>query len=1324
MASHRRASAQAEWQRPPQRTPHSHIAYLPGGGFLMPSGRPTAHPGELESGRPRSVRPTPPPPRRGLSEAQAALSATGQTHVSLSRGSSLQPAVHQAAGHYWAVPHSPQQQQQQWLLPAQGQSQPALPFQCHEAWVQSAYCHPSYSQQQQLTMPQQMAEHQSALQQPGMASAQYAHAWPQPRQQPSVQHVTQQTLPQRVFSTQKSSLNANARPFVGSAKASVPTSVEADVCSEASGSGVSSSRTSPSTSSPLQGTATGRSDQRCVDRQLNASARAYIPQQSLKRNTQEDGQPSPQLHLHVAAQARPDSASAVESGLQPAADVERACHLLLPEPTASRDQPMPKSAGQHPLSQELLAQASEQPQEQLPELAELSGGTGPSSGTGSVSPSLLSSAAAKGVPAVAVEQVPFAIDDVAVPAWTSSPTSAAPEHGPYVCIQKGLVGSDDTSTMSSIIKAGILNEGSANESASSFTLGAHRGSILHSQQASGSLSSDASHQQTDVATPLTACGASAAVEAEPAVATAVDLAHSDCSTDAALDKTSAHSSVSPGTAAVHESQPLSHDSDSPTTATSSSGPQPFQPHVTTPRAASATQPSSDASTAGAAHASTGADKLAVGGAVSSGQATTAVAEPTDSSRLTSAAQISSSAASISTNAPKAGTRGLSSPSDSLLAMSDAQSGPSSPPGSFTGIGGAQPGLTSPLGPSMGLSGILLGPSSSRTAPTAADTQLVDSTSVLWQAEDKPDAAAEPAARAKSVTGHSSSSEMPSQARMLAEGSGSSTTAADGKGTDVVRAFTDMQLVSYGLSTADSHEAHTAGVPVASKAPAASKPALMQRLPATASSSPHHPLERSGCSSQDVGSHIDTPAHSSSSPSLNALAEGDEGSQPMVSSLPQGGGEETPAEGPSSFLLNTLLEGVKGAQLMPSSLPQGGEAQTPAVGSRATSAAAEQISAFAWQAAQLQSVTHATRADPAAPVSVAHGEPTVHRSWSSEATEVQAVGCTQQQASCSEQHQDSSSVPHEGDVKSRANAQQPVEQQHISSSAVFEEEAQPATETAAPVQPHQSLQQSAAEEEEQVLDPVTAREQQASVITCKDGDDGAAAQYPISEQEQQQLPGRSTGHDAHHHASTDVADCKVASDSGRQEEEPIALLTQAKVEGQSSNSPDPVREDEEQDPFQLATEEEEQGLLQSAAQEDKQQTPPSSPIRQEDKQGFSESASEAAEEEQQPTNPSDGAEQSADTSGPLLLLSSSPASEEEAAHWLQTNSAHDARLQASDTSLGADSSSQRKAKPGFLAKALFCSVAWPVLVPVVAFSSCIQLYDACSMCEDLKSGKVS
>lgn len=54
----------------------------------------------------------------------------------------------------------------------------------------------------------------------------------------------------------------------------------------------------------------GRSDQRCVDRQLNASARAYIPQQSLKRNTQEDGQPSPQLHLHVAAQARPVSCSA------------------------------------------------------------------------------------------------------------------------------------------------------------------------------------------------------------------------------------------------------------------------------------------------------------------------------------------------------------------------------------------------------------------------------------------------------------------------------------------------------------------------------------------------------------------------------------------------------------------------------------------------------------------------------------------------------------------------------------------------------------------------------------------------------------------------------------------------------------------------------------------------------------------------------------------------------------------------------------------------------------------------------------------------------
>ena len=48
------------------------------------------------------------------------------------------------------------------------------------------------------------------------------------------------------------------RGTVGSAKASAPTSVAAEVHSEASGSNVSSSRTSPGTSSPLQGAATGQ----------------------------------------------------------------------------------------------------------------------------------------------------------------------------------------------------------------------------------------------------------------------------------------------------------------------------------------------------------------------------------------------------------------------------------------------------------------------------------------------------------------------------------------------------------------------------------------------------------------------------------------------------------------------------------------------------------------------------------------------------------------------------------------------------------------------------------------------------------------------------------------------------------------------------------------------------------------------------------------------------------------------------------------------------------------------------------------------------------
>ena len=96
MASFRRASNQAEWQRPPQRTPYCHIAYLPTGAlhsapFPMPPGRPTAHPGQFESGLPRSARPIPPPPRRVLSQAQAALSLTGQAHIQ------LQPAVHQVS---------------------------------------------------------------------------------------------------------------------------------------------------------------------------------------------------------------------------------------------------------------------------------------------------------------------------------------------------------------------------------------------------------------------------------------------------------------------------------------------------------------------------------------------------------------------------------------------------------------------------------------------------------------------------------------------------------------------------------------------------------------------------------------------------------------------------------------------------------------------------------------------------------------------------------------------------------------------------------------------------------------------------------------------------------------------------------------------------------------------------------------------------------------------------------------------------------------------------------------------------------------------------
>ena len=292
MASFPRASNQAEWQRPPQRTPHSPIAYLPSGALHLPlpTGRPTAHSGEFESGLPRSAQPPPPPPRRVLSHAQAATSLTGQAYTSLSRGVSLHSAGHQvslgvgivlgldfgyleaqradchlqAAGYYGAVLQSSQQQQQQWLLPVQGQN---LPFGGHQAWVQTAYRQPPYSQQPPMAVPQQLAEHQPALQQPVVApqvrthsapSPQYAHARPQPWQQPSVQHVSQQTASQRVFSSQKSSWNGNARPFVGSAKASASRSVAADVYSEASGSEVSSRRTSHNTSSPLQNAATGQ----------------------------------------------------------------------------------------------------------------------------------------------------------------------------------------------------------------------------------------------------------------------------------------------------------------------------------------------------------------------------------------------------------------------------------------------------------------------------------------------------------------------------------------------------------------------------------------------------------------------------------------------------------------------------------------------------------------------------------------------------------------------------------------------------------------------------------------------------------------------------------------------------------------------------------------------------------------------------------------------------------------------------------------------------------------------------------------------------------
>ena len=169
------------------------------------------------------------------------------------------------------------------------------------------------------------------------------------------------------------------------------------------------------------------------------------------------------------------------------------------------------------------------------------------------------------------------------------------------------------------LQVGALNKGHVKESADSFTLGAHRDTTHHGQQASGSLASDAAHLQTDVVTPLTAYGVSAVVEAEPALATAVDLADSDCSTEDAFDKTSAHSSGSPETAAIDGLPPVHGDTDSPTAAASSSGSQPSERHASTAEAGSSTQPSSDDSSAGAAHdASNGADQLAARGAVSSG----------------------------------------------------------------------------------------------------------------------------------------------------------------------------------------------------------------------------------------------------------------------------------------------------------------------------------------------------------------------------------------------------------------------------------------------------------------------------------------------------------------------------------------------------------------------------------------------------------------------------------------------------------------------------------------------------------------------------------
>ena len=76
-----------------------------------------------------------------------------------------------------------------------------------------------------------------------------------------------------------------------------------------------------------------------------------------------------------------DSALAVKSGLQPETGFESVRHPLFPEPNTFRGQPTSKLVGQHPLCQKLLEQAPKQPQEQLPELAESPGGTGPSSGT-------------------------------------------------------------------------------------------------------------------------------------------------------------------------------------------------------------------------------------------------------------------------------------------------------------------------------------------------------------------------------------------------------------------------------------------------------------------------------------------------------------------------------------------------------------------------------------------------------------------------------------------------------------------------------------------------------------------------------------------------------------------------------------------------------------------------------------------------------------------------------------------------------------------------------------------------------------------------------